>query len=498
MFTKILIANRGEIAIRIIRACKEMGISTVAVYSEADRESLHVALADEAICIGGPRADDSYLNGERIVSAALATHAQAIHPGYGFLSENAGFAALCKEHGVVFIGPPAEVISNMGDKDAARRLMKQNNVPTTPGTDILRNAQEAKEAAANIGYPVLIKASAGGGGKGIRLVEREEDMERAFETASSEAQKAFGDGRMYMEKYLDPVKHIEVQLLADEEGNIVCLGERECSIQRNNQKLIEESPANTLTPETRKEMIEVAIRAAKAAKYTSVGTIEFLMDKDGKFYFMEMNTRLQVEHSVTEMVTNIASAVTTFIFNIILMRLAGANGVAAITVLLYAHFLFSSAYMGFTNGVAPIFSYNYGAGNYADLKKLFAMCIRILLAAGVVIFAISQLAAGWTMRIFVGNNTALYEMSLSGFRLFAVCFLVNGINIFASGYLTALGNGRDSAVVSILRTLIVEVIAIVGLAYLFGINGVWMAIPVAEFVCLFVSVYMFHKNKIHI
>ena len=205
-----------------------------------------------------------------------------------------------------------------------------------------------------------------------------------------------------------------------------------------------------------------------------------------------------MSNGVSEMVTNIASAVTTFIFNIILMRLAGANGVAAITVLLYAHFLFSSAYMGFTNGVAPIFSYNYGAGNYADLKKLFAMCIRILLAAGVVIFAISQLAAGWTMRIFVGNNTALYEMSLSGFRLFAVCFLVNGINIFASGYLTALGNGRDSAVVSILRTLIVEVIAIVGLAYLFGINGVWMAIPVAEFVCLFVSVYMFHKNKIHI
>lgn len=205
-----------------------------------------------------------------------------------------------------------------------------------------------------------------------------------------------------------------------------------------------------------------------------------------------------MSNGVSEMVTNIASAVTTFIFNIILMRLAGANGVAAITVLLYAHFLFSSAYMGFTNGVAPIFSYNYGAGNYADLKKLFAMCIRILLAAGVVIFAISQLAAGWTMRIFVGNNPALYEMSLSGFRLFAVCFLVNGINIFASGYLTALGNGRDSAVVSILRTLIVEVIAIVGLAYLFGINGVWMAIPVAEFVCLFVSVYMFHKNKIHI
>ena len=305
MFTKILIANRGEIAIRIIRACKEMGISTVAVYSEADRESLHVALADEAICIGGPRADDSYLNGERIVSAALATHAQAIHPGYGFLSENAGFAALCKEHGVVFIGPPAEVISNMGDKDAARRLMKQNNVPTTPGTDILRNAQEAKEAAANIGYPVLIKASAGGGGKGIRLIEREEDMERAFETASSEAQKAFGDGRMYMEKYLDPVKHIEVQLLADEEGNIVCLGERECSIQRNNQKLIEESPSPGVSPEIRRELMATAARAAKASGYVNAGTVEFLMDKDKNFYFMEMNTRLQVEHPVSELVTGI-------------------------------------------------------------------------------------------------------------------------------------------------------------------------------------------------
>ncbi len=305
MFTKILIANRGEIAIRIIRACKEMGISTVAVYSEADRESLHVALADEAICIGGPRADDSYLNGERIVSAALATRAQAIHPGYGFLSENAGFAALCKEHGVVFIGPPAEVISNMGDKDAARRLMKQNNVPTTPGTDILRNAQEAKEAAANIGYPVLIKASAGGGGKGIRLIEREEDMERAFETASSEAQKAFGDGRMYMEKYLDPVKHIEVQLLADEEGNIVCLGERECSIQRNNQKLIEESPSPGVSPEIRRELMATAARAAKASGYVNAGTVEFLMDKDKNFYFMEMNTRLQVEHPVSELVTGI-------------------------------------------------------------------------------------------------------------------------------------------------------------------------------------------------
>ncbi len=305
MFTKILIANRGEIAIRIIRACKEMGIATVAVYSQADQESLHVALADEAICIGSSRAEDSYLNGERILSAAMATHAQAIHPGYGFLSENAAFAALCKQYGVVFIGPGAEIISNMGDKDAARRLMRENNVPTTPGTDILKDAREAVEAAEKIGYPVLIKASAGGGGKGIRLVERAEDMERAFETASSEAEKAFGDGRMYMEKYLNPVKHIEVQLLADQEGNIVCLGERECSIQRNNQKLIEESPSPGVSPEIRKQLMETAARAAKASGYVNAGTVEFLMDRDQNFYFMEMNTRLQVEHPVSELVTGV-------------------------------------------------------------------------------------------------------------------------------------------------------------------------------------------------
>lgn len=305
MFTKILIANRGEIAIRVIRACKEMGISTVAVYSEADRESLHVALADQAICIGGARAEESYLNGERIVSAALATHAQAIHPGYGFLSENAEFAALCKQYGIVFIGPPAEVISHMGDKDTARRLMKENGVPTTPGTDILKDAGEAKKAAEQIGYPVLIKASAGGGGKGIRLVERPEDMERAFQTASSEAEKAFGDGRMYMEKYLDPVKHIEVQLLADEEGNIVCLGERECSIQRNNQKLIEESPSPAVTSELRARLMDTAARAARASHYINAGTVEFLMDRDHNFYFMEMNTRLQVEHPVSELVTGV-------------------------------------------------------------------------------------------------------------------------------------------------------------------------------------------------
>ena len=305
MFTKILIANRGEIAIRIIRACKEMGISTVAVYSEADKESLHVALADQAICIGGARAEDSYLNGQRILSAALYTGAQAIHPGYGFLAENAGFADLCRKYGVKFIGPSGEVISKMGDKDAARRLMKANHVPTTPGTDILQDAAEAQAAAEKIGYPVLIKASAGGGGKGIRLVERPEDMERAFETASAEAEKAFGDGRMYMEKYLDPVKHIEVQLLADEAGHIVCLGERECSIQKNNQKLIEDPPSPAVDPETRKKLMDTATRAARAAGYVNAGTVEFLMDKDRNFYFMEMNTRLQVEHPVSELVTGV-------------------------------------------------------------------------------------------------------------------------------------------------------------------------------------------------
>ena len=305
MFTKILIANRGEIAIRIIRACKEMGISTVAVYSEADRESLHVALADQAICIGGPKAEDSYLNGPRILSAAMYTGAQAIHPGYGFLAENRDFADQCQRMGIKFIGPGAEIIAKMGDKDAARRLMKENSVPTTPGTDILRDSQEALKAAEEIGYPVLLKASAGGGGKGIRLVEKPQDMERAFETASSEALKAFGDGRMYLEKYLHPVKHIEVQLLADEAGHIVCLGERECSIQKNNQKLIEESPSPAVDPETRKKLMDTATRAARAAGYVNAGTVEFLMDKNGDFYFMEMNTRLQVEHPVSELVTGV-------------------------------------------------------------------------------------------------------------------------------------------------------------------------------------------------
>ena len=303
MFTKLLVANRGEIAVRIIRACKEMGIRTVAVYSKADAESIHVALADEAICIGEAAAKDSYLNQERIVSAAIASKAQAIHPGYGFLAENASFANLCKKHGIAFIGPSCDLIARMGDKDAARRLMQQSGVPTIPGTEILEDAAAAKAAAEKIGYPVMLKASAGGGGKGIRLVRAPEEIEQAFNTASSEAQQAFGDGRMYMEKYIYPAKHIEVQLLCDDQGNVVCLGERECSIQRNNQKLIEESPSPGVSKEKRRELFAAATKAAKAVGYVNAGTVEFLMDKDKNFYFMEMNTRLQVEHPVSELVT---------------------------------------------------------------------------------------------------------------------------------------------------------------------------------------------------
>ncbi|MCF2652880.1 acetyl-CoA carboxylase biotin carboxylase subunit [Anaeromassilibacillus senegalensis] len=303
MFTKLLVANRGEIAVRIIRACKEMGIRTVAVYSKADAESIHVALADEAICIGEAAAKDSYLNQERILSAAIASKAQAIHPGYGFLAENAAFAKLCRKHGIAFVGPSGELIERMGDKDAARRLMQQSGVPTIPGTEILENAEAAKAAAEKIGYPVMLKASAGGGGKGIRLVRTPEEIEQAFNTASSEALRAFGDGRMYMEKYIYPAKHIEVQLLCDEQGHVVCLGERECSIQRNNQKLIEESPSPGVSKEKRRELFDAATKAAKAVGYVNAGTVEFLMDKDKNFYFMEMNTRLQVEHPVSELVT---------------------------------------------------------------------------------------------------------------------------------------------------------------------------------------------------
>lgn len=305
MFSKILIANRGEIAVRIIRACKEMGIATVAVHSQADKESLHVSLADESVCIGKALPSESYLRQKDIITAALLTGAQAIHPGYGFLAENADFARLCEKNGLVFIGPGADVISRMGDKDAARRMMKEAGVPTVPGTDLLASPEQAAKAAGMIGYPVLIKARAGGGGKGIRLVKGPDEMEKAFLTASEEAKSAFGDSGVYMEKYLSPVKHIEVQLLADEGGNVVCLGERECSIQKRNQKLLEEAPSPAISPELREKMCEAASKAAKAAGYTNAGTVEFLLDDENHFYFMEMNTRLQVEHPVSEYVSGV-------------------------------------------------------------------------------------------------------------------------------------------------------------------------------------------------
>lgn len=305
MFSKILIANRGEIAVRIIRACKEMGISTVAVYSEADREALHVSLADEALCIGGPQVKDSYLNMTAILSAAVATGAQAIHPGYGLLSENAKFAKLCESCHIVFIGPSAEIINKMGDKDEARRTMKAAGVPVVPGCDVVEDAKEAHKKADEIGYPLLCKARAGGGGRGIRLVNHTGEFENAFQTASNEALSAFGDGAVYLEKFLSPVKHIEMQIICDDHGNVVCLGERDCSVQRKNQKLIEESPSPVVTEEIRAKMVEVSTKAAKAVGYRGVGTIEFLFDRDQNYYFMEMNTRLQVEHPVTEMVTGI-------------------------------------------------------------------------------------------------------------------------------------------------------------------------------------------------
>ncbi len=305
MFSKILIANRGEIAVRIIRACKEMGVSTVAVYSEADREALHVSLADESICIGPAQAKDSYLNMTAILSAAIVTSAEAIHPGYGLLSENPKFAALCQECNLVFIGPDASILGLMGDKDQARKTMRDAGVPVIPGSDVMETLEEALAAADTIGYPLLIKARSGGGGRGIRRVNSHEEFTAAYKTASAEAESTFGDGAVYLEKFLYPAKHVEVQILADKKGNVICLGERECSIQRKNQKLLEESPSPALTETTRQRMQEIAVRAAKAVHYENAGTLEFLVTEQGEFYFMEMNTRLQVEHTVTEMVTGI-------------------------------------------------------------------------------------------------------------------------------------------------------------------------------------------------
>ena len=305
MFNKILIANRGEIAVRIIRACREMGIATVAIYSEADKNAMHVQLADESYCVGKSPVGDSYLNIPAILTVAVQSGAQAIHPGYGLLSENAKFVKLCEQCNIEFIGPTSEMISLLGDKDKARKTMSQAGVPVTPGTDVIDDIKVAKEKAKEIGFPILIKARSGGGGRGIRLVKKESEFENAFNNARAEADAAFGDGAVYIEKFLKPVKHIEMQLMCDKHGNAICLGERECSVQRHNQKLIEESPAPSVPAETRQAMMEAAIKAAKAVNYNSVGTVEFLYDSKGNFYFMEMNTRLQVEHGVTEMVTGI-------------------------------------------------------------------------------------------------------------------------------------------------------------------------------------------------
>ena len=306
MIDKLLIANRGEIAVRIIRACREMGIESVAVYSVADKDSLHVALADEAICIGEAKANDSYLNMESILSAAVSTGADAIHPGVGFLSENAKFAELCEQCNIKFIGPSSEIIRNMGNKSIARNTMVQANVPVIPGTkEEVYDSKTGKIIADKIGYPVIIKAALGGGGKGMRVAYSPEDFERDFNTAQKESQMAFGDDTMYIEHYIEHARHIEFQILADEYGNVVHLGERDCSIQRNHQKMIEECPSSALDKKTRKEMGNMAIKAAKAAHYQNAGTIEFLLEKNGKFYFMEMNTRVQVEHPVTEMVTGV-------------------------------------------------------------------------------------------------------------------------------------------------------------------------------------------------
>lgn len=307
MFRKILIANRGEIAVRIIRAARELGIETVAVYSEADQDALHTMLADEAICIGPARSSESYLNMNSILSAAILTGAQAIHPGFGFLSENSKFATLCEEVGIKFIGPSAKVMDTMGDKINARAEMIRAQVPVIPGSDgEVYTAEEAQVIAEKIGYPVMLKASAGGGGKGIRKVERPEDLVTAFENASSEAQAAFGNGAMYMERVIYPARHIEVQILADQYGHVIHLGERDCSLQRNNQKVLEEAPSIAIGNTLRDKIGQAAVRAAQSVAYENAGTIEFLLDeKTGEFYFMEMNTRVQVEHPVTEFVTGV-------------------------------------------------------------------------------------------------------------------------------------------------------------------------------------------------
>jgi acetyl-CoA carboxylase biotin carboxylase subunit len=306
VFRKVLIANRGEIALRVIRACRELGVRTVAVYSEADRDSLHVRFSDEDICIGPPPSRESYLNIPRIIAAAEITGAEAIHPGYGFLAENAEFAEICERSGFVFIGPGAEQIRKMGNKAKARRTMADAGVPVVPGTEgRVDDLEEAREEAGRIGYPLMIKAASGGGGKGMRVVPSEEDLEKAFTMARNEADAAFDDPSVYLEKFVESPRHVEIQVIADGHGNIYHLGERDCSVQRRHQKLIEEAPSPGLDPETRRAMGEAAVRGSEAIGYRNAGTVEFLLGAEGQFYFMEMNTRIQVEHPVTEWVTGV-------------------------------------------------------------------------------------------------------------------------------------------------------------------------------------------------
>ncbi len=306
MFKKILIANRGEIALRILRTCHELGIRTVVVYSEADRDSLHVRFADEAVCIGPPPSRDSYLNIPRIIAAAEITNADAIHPGYGFLAENANFAEICASSGITFIGPTSEMIALMGDKALARETMKKAGVPLIPGSDgVISDLNALREVANELGYPVMIKAAAGGGGRGMRIVENDEQLEKSFQAAGAEAESAFGNPNLYVEKCIDPAHHVEIQVLGDRHGNVIHLGERDCSIQRRHQKLIEESPSPIVDEELREKMGSAAVAGAKSVNYLGAGTIEFLVDDEKNFYFMEMNTRIQVEHPVTEEVTDV-------------------------------------------------------------------------------------------------------------------------------------------------------------------------------------------------
>ena len=304
MYKKILIANRGEIALRVIRACHELGLKSVAIYSSADKYSLHVKFADEAICIGPPDSKKSYLNIPRIISAGEITNADAIHPGYGFLAESAEFSNICEENGFSFIGPNGDIINAMGNKAQAKKTMKAAGVPIIPGNEgVLQDIKEARDIANEMGYPVMLKASAGGGGRGMRLVHKDSELDRAYSTAQTEALTAFNNGELYLEKFVEKPRHIEIQILADSNGNVVSLGERECSIQRRHQKLLEESPSSAVDEDLRKRMGKAAIAGAKAVNYVGVGTVEFLLDKNKDFYFMEMNTRIQVEHPITEMVT---------------------------------------------------------------------------------------------------------------------------------------------------------------------------------------------------